>query len=124
MIFRRGIRNSVRISKLFSLLPFLLLLLTAQPGSVLAQAPARSNRKVAVRVEPKYPDFLRYGHFQAHVVAAVTVLPNGNVSNVEIKSGNPMFAQYASEALMKWKYVPAPAQTIEEVTFNFNSTGR
>src|SRR3954453_14357729 len=120
----REIRNALQIVKIFPLLAFVLLLGTIQPTSVLAQAPAKNSRKVAQRVEPKYPDFLRYGHFQARVVADVTVLPNGNVSNVEIKSGNPMFAQYASEALTKWKYVPGPEKTVEEVTINFNSSGR
>jgi TonB family protein len=53
-----------------------------------------------------------------------TVLPNGNVSKVEIKGGNPMLSQYASQAVMRWKYAPAPAQTVEEVTFNFNPSNR
>jgi len=120
----RGIRNSLQIVKVLPLLTFVFLLVPVQPVSVLAQAPAKNSRKVTQRVEPKYPDFLRYGHFQARVVADVTVLPNGNVSGVEIKSGNPMFAQYASEALMKWKYVPGPEKTVEEVTINFNSSSR
>ncbi len=113
-------RTLARSARLFPLLA-LLLLAPIQLSSLFAQAPAKISRKIVQRVEPKYPDFLRYGHFQARVVADATVLPNGNVSNVEIKSGNPMFAQYASEAIMKWKYAPGPAQTVEEVTFNFNS---
>ncbi len=113
-------RTLARSARLFPLLA-LLLLAPIQLSSLFAQEPAKISRKIVQRVEPKYPDFLRYGHFQARVVADATVLPNGNVSNVEIKSGNPMFAQYASEAIMKWKYAPGPAQTVEEVTFNFNS---
>jgi len=117
-----GIRNSFRIDKLLSLLAFLLLLVIVHPGSVLAQAPAKTVRKVVVRVEPDYPDFFRNGHFEARVIAEATVLPNGSVSNVEIKGGNPMFARYAEKALMKWKYAPAPVQTVEQVTFNFSMT--
>jgi TonB family protein len=114
----RAIRDFVRIDKLLSLFALILLLLPVQPGYVFAQAP---GRKVLVRVEPEYPDFFRNGHFQARVVAEATVLANGNVSNVEIKGGNPMFAQFATKALRKWKYAPAPAQTVEPVVFNFNS---
>ena len=118
---RRAICNLIRIDKPLSLVALILLLLPVQPGYVLAQAPANNGRKVLVRVEPEYPDFFRNGHFKARIVAEATVLPNGNVSSVEIKGGNPMFAQFATKALRKWKYAPAPAQTVEQVVFNFNS---
>jgi len=117
----RGIRRLVRPEKLF-LVALMLLLLPVYPSSLVAQAPVKTARKVVVRVEPDYPDFFRNGHFEARVIAEATVLPNGNVSSVEIKGGNPMFARYAEKALMKWKYVPGPAQTVEQVVFNFSMT--
>ena len=116
--FHRRCCKVIWRTKSFWLLACVLLLLPAQ--SALAQTPAKTGRKVVLRVEPEYPAFFKYGRFQAHVIAHVTVLPNGNVSRVDIKSGNPMFAEYATKALMKWKYAPAPAQTVEEVAFNFN----
>ncbi len=88
----------------------------SNPAHVLAQAPAKNARKVLVRVEPEYPDFFRNGHFEGRVVAEATVLPNGNVSSVDIKGGNPMFAEFATKALMKWKYAPGPEQTVEQVS--------
>lgn len=81
-------------------------------------------RKVVTRVEPQYPDFFRSGHFEGRIVAEATVQPNGSVSNVEIKAGNPMFASFASKALMKWKFAPGPDKTVEEVVFNFATTPR
>ncbi len=84
-----------------------------------SQSAAGTTRKVLVRVEPSYPDFFRNGHFEGRIVALATVLPNGSVSNVEIKSGNPMLATYASKALMKWQYTPGPDKTVEQVVFNF-----
>ena len=87
----------------------------------MAQAPPKNVRKVVKRVDPEYPEFFRNGHFQGRVVAEATVQPNGDVSSVEIKGGNPMFANYVAKALKKWRYVPGPAQTVEEVTFNFSS---
>ena len=50
--------------------------------------------------------------------------PNGSVTNVEIKAGNPMLATFAAKALMKWKYAPGPDKTVEEVVFNFRSNPR
>lgn len=57
-------------------------------------------------------------------MAEATVNANGSVSSVEIKGGNPMFAEYVVKALMKWKYAPAPTQTVELVNFNFTVTPR
>ena len=75
-------------------------------------------------VEPEYPSVLKNGHFEGQVRLEATVLPSGAVSHVEPKGGNPMLSQYASQAVMKWKYAPGPAQTTEEVVFNFNSSIR
>jgi outer membrane biosynthesis protein TonB len=103
---------------------FILVLSPAHPDSALAQASVRMARKVLTQVSPEYPDFFRNGHFEGRIVAEATVLANGSVSSVEIKAGNPMFATFASKALMKWKYAPGPDKTVEEVIFNFNSTPR
>lgn len=74
--------------------------------------------------DPEYPAVLKNGHFEGQVRIDATVFPNGTVSKVEIKGGNPILAQYASQAVMRWKYAPASAQTVEEVTFNFNPNSR
>jgi len=79
----------------------------------------RPHRKVLVKVDPEYPEFLRSGRYEGYVVLEATVQPNGTVSNVEIKRGNPMLAQYATKAVQKWKYAPGPNQTVEEVSFHF-----
>lgn len=120
----RALRNFARIDKRFVIAALMLLVLSVQSQHALAQAPAKTARKVVVRVEPEYPDFFRNGHFEARVIAAATVLPNGNVSSVEIKGGNPMFAEFATKALMRWKYAPGPAQTMEQVIFNFSTSRR
>ena len=82
------------------------------------------HRKVLVMFEPEYPAVLKNGHFEGQVRLEATVQPNGNVSKVEPKGGNPMLSQYASQAVMKWKYAPGSAQTLEEVVFVFNSNER
>jgi outer membrane biosynthesis protein TonB len=99
----------------------MLVLSPTHPDSASAQSRGKAPREVLTRVNPEYPDFFRNGHFEGRIVAEATVLPNGSVSSVEIKAGNPMFASFASKALMKWKYAPGPDKTVEEVIFNFNS---
>jgi TonB family protein len=89
---------------------------------VAAQDTAKTKRKVLVMTEPAYPYVLRNAHFEGQVRLAATVLPNGTVTKVECKGGNPMLAQYASQAVMHWKYAPGPAQTVEEAVFVFNAS--
>jgi TonB family protein len=118
----RALCSIAQIDKIFSLFALMLVLFQVQASFVHAQTAGKETRKIVQRVEPEYPDFFRNGHFQGRVLAEATVLPNGSVSHVEIKSGNPMFAEFASKALMKWKYAPAPTQTVEEVSFHFSTT--
>jgi TonB family protein len=88
--------------------------------SLHAQNAPKAHRKVVTMVEPEYPAILKQGHFQGQVRLIATVEANGNVSKVEIKGGNPMLSEYASKAVAKWKYAPGPAETVEDVVFNFN----
>jgi TonB family protein len=114
----KGFRNSLLLAAA------LLLGLTAgfaPRASAQDPAPAKPHRKVLVMTEPDYPYVLKNGHFEGQVRLAVTVLPNGNVSKVECKGGNPMLAQYASMAVTHWKFAPGPAQTVEEAVFLFNA---
>lgn len=83
-----------------------------------------AHRKVIVMLEPEYPAVLKNGRFEGQVRLDATVLANGTVSKVEVKGGNPMLCQYAAQAVMRWKYAPGPAQTVEEVVFNFDATTR
>ena len=100
-------------------------LLGLLPGCVphlIAQDATKTPRKVLVSYQPQYPDILEKGHFEGTVRLAVSVQANGNVSKVEIKGGNPMLARYATEAVAKWKFAPAPAATLEEVSFHFSTS--
>ncbi len=107
------------------LLALSLLCAIASPSAWLAaQNSGKTHRKVVMMVEPEYPAVLKNGHFEGQVRLEATVQPNGTVSHVEVKGGNPMLSQYASQAVMKWKYAPGSAQTTEEVVFNFNANAR
>src|SRR5579872_6903528 len=86
------------------------------PAHLTAQA-AKVKRKVVMSVQPDYPYILRNAHFEGQVKLEATVQPNGSVTKVDIKGGNPMLSQYAQQAVLRWKYAPGPAQTVEEVVF-------
>jgi TonB family protein len=86
-----------------------------------AEPASKAKRKVLVSLQPPYPALLREGRFEGQVRIAATVLANGSVSKVETLGGNPMLSQFAEAAVKNWKYAPGPAQTVEEVVFNFGS---
>jgi TonB family protein len=118
------IRSSywLRTKSCLTSLALLLCLTGGLAPRVVAQETAKIKRKVLVMTEPDYPYVLRNAHFEGQVRLAATVLPNGTVTKVECKGGNPMLAQYASQAVMHWKYAPGPAQTVEEAVFVFNAS--
>jgi TonB family protein len=125
---RRGGRVATSVGRKLSLALLMVCLVQVLTHSALAQSapnaqnPPKSKRKVLVMVQPDYPYILRNGHFEGQVRLEATVQPNGSVSKVEPKGGNPMLSQYAQLAVTKWKYAPGPAQTVEEVVFVFNPT--
>jgi TonB family protein len=99
----------------------LLFCLTSAPLRLPAQTSIKSGRKVLTEVQADYPSYLKSIHIEGQVRLDVIVLANGNVSKVEIRGGNPILAENAAKAVMKWKYVPAEKETVEEVKFNFSS---
>jgi len=89
--------------------------------SLLAQtATEKSTRKVIATVKPQYPAALQHAQIGGLVRLSATVLPNGTVSKVQIRGGNPILAESAVAAVMKWKYAPAPTETSEEISLSFS----
>jgi len=86
---------------------------------VLAQKVTKSERKVLVSVKPDYSELLRHAQIGGLVRLRVTVSADGKVNQVEVLGGNPILSESASAAVMKWKYAPAPGQTVEEVSISF-----
>jgi TonB family protein len=86
-----------------------------------AQSPEHSSRKVIQTEKPGYPAVLKSKGIGGVVHLAATVLANGTVSHVGILGGNPILAETAAKAVMKWKYIPAAATSEESVTFDFNA---
>ena len=73
-----------------------------------------------VSVKPEYSDLLRHAQIGGLVRLKATVSAEGKVSNVDIVGGNPILAESAVTAVMTWKYVPAAAQTVEEISISFS----
>ncbi|MGA2920414.1 MAG: energy transducer TonB [Candidatus Sulfotelmatobacter sp.] len=88
--------------------------------ALLAQKAPKSDRKVLVSVKPEYSELLKHAQIGGLVRLKVTVSADGKVSNVDIVGGNPILAESASAAVMKWKFIPAPSQTVEDISISFS----
>lgn len=89
------------------------------PSPSFAQKPQKTGRAVITTVKPEYPVTLQHAQIGGLVRLSATVLPDGTVSKVQIRGGNPILAESAVAAVMKWKYAPGPVETSEEVSLSF-----
>ncbi len=99
---------------------FLLTLFVAVGSSSFLNAQEPGHRKIVVRVNPEYPDTLRLAQIGGLVRLNATVSANGTVTQVEVRGGNPILAEKAQQAVMKWKFAPAASQTVEEIRLSFS----
>jgi len=116
----RPVERCLDVAPVRPILAVLLILTTSLVPGLFAQKVEKTGRKVIVTVKPEYPETLQRAQIGGLVRLSVTVTPNGTVSKVQIRGGNPILAECASNAVMKWKYVPAAAETDEEVSINFS----
>ena len=83
--------------------------------------PARAgdDRAVKSRVAPVYPELAKRMKISGEVKVAATVDADGKVTDVKEVSGNHMLAVAAEDAVRKWRFVPAPAESMVTVEINF-----
>jgi TonB family protein len=115
----RSTRN-VSHSLAWATLLLALLLTSAFVPASRAQKVSLSDRRVLVSVKPDYPEILKRAQVGGLVRLKATVLPSGTVNKVDVLGGNPILAENAVTAVMKWKFAPAASQTVEEISLSFS----
>ena len=116
---RRADRGFGRTSLCLNLALLVIATTVWTPG-LMAQTPEKSNRKIVSTVKPEYPAALQHAQIGGLVRLVATVLANGTVSKVQIRGGNPVLAECAATAVMKWRYAPSDKETNEEVSVSFS----
>ncbi len=58
------------------------------------------------RVQPEYPPVARAAHMSGEVVLHAIIARDGTIRDLEVISGNPLFAQSARAAVREWRYRP------------------
>jgi TonB family protein len=82
-------------------------------------ARAADGRAVKTRIAPAYPEIAKRMRISGIVRLAVTVDPEGKVTDVKPLSGNTMLSTAAAEAVRRWRFEPGSEST-EEIALNFS----
>jgi TonB family protein len=95
----------------------------AQPTKAFV-SPSVASGLLMRRIPPVYPSTAQGQHIQGDVVLKVNTDKQGNVTDIEMVSGDPALAPAAIEAVRKWKYHPfalhgvlLPMETLVSVSF-------
>lgn len=97
-------------------------------GGSLAAAPragAQENssdtakRKIRTKTLPEYPGLAKQMNVAGKVKIEATISPDGRVTSTKVIGGSPLLVGAALDALKKWRYEPAPKESIEVVEFDF-----
>ena len=79
---------------------------------------------IVSKVAPHYPPEAKDQHIQGVVLLRAIIDKEGNVSNLELISGDPTLAEAAIEAVKQWKYKPFllngdPVEVETQIQVNF-----
>ena len=86
-----------------------------------ASAEDDSARKVNSKVSPMYPELARRMILSGTVKVEVVIGQNGVVTSTKVIGGHPVLVEPALDAVKKWRYEPATAETTATVDFHFNN---
>jgi periplasmic protein TonB len=90
------------------------------PAPAPAPASDTAKRKVKSKVLPTYPPLARQMGITGKVKVEVTISAEGKVTGSKIVGGSPVLVDAAIDALKKWRFEPAPKDTMEVIEFEFN----
>ena len=102
-----------------SLAALLLVLTMGMAAAQNAPVTSPSERKVATRVAPVYPELAKKMHIRGIVRVEAVVKPNGAVKATRVLGGNPVLIEAAKDAVTKWKFETAQSETTEVVQLSF-----
>src|SRR5205807_10219381 len=58
------------------------------------------------RTEPRYPEIAKHAGIQGEVVLTAIISKTGKIESLQLKSGHPLLAQAALDAVRRWQYRP------------------
>jgi len=97
----------------------ILVVLTLTASAQTASGTSASDRKIASRVTPVYPELAKKMHIHGAVRVEAIVRPNGTVKSTRVLGGNPVLVESAQDAVSKWKFEAGQSETTEVVQLAF-----
>jgi len=85
-----------------------------------SQSSGADVRRVVRRTQPSYPEIAKRMNLAGKVKVLATVAPDGTVKSVQPMGGSPVLIQAASDAVYKWKFAPASAESKEPIELHFD----
>lgn len=101
------------------LLLFLCSFLTSRPAQTQESA-SDNSRKLLKKVDPAYPEMAKRVNLTGTVKVYAVVATDGSVKTVEPLGGSPVLVQASEEAIKKWKFAPAAAESKELIELHFH----
>jgi TonB family protein len=99
----------------------LFLLISCLVAAGMGQSQASSaERRVVRKALPSYPEIAKRMNLTGTVKVLATVAPDGTVKSVQPMGGSPVLIQAAEDAVYKWKFVPASAESKEPIELRFD----
>ena len=89
--------------------------------SGMAQKQSHGERKIVSKVDAVYPDLAKRMRVGGVVKVEVVVRANGNVKSTRVLGGNPVLIESATDAVRKWKFEAASAETTEVLQLTFEN---
>src|SRR5690349_10213327 len=108
----RSVRNLVLL-----LLVLISLTATFQTAGIAQDA---VDRKVKSKVSPAYPEIARKMGLTGTVKLQLVVAPNGTVKETKVIGGHPILVNAAVDAVKKWRFETAGAESTGTVEFRFD----
>ena len=108
--------RSVRSALLF----FLILATVSGSFPPAGFAQSAIDRKVKSKVSPVYPDIARKMNITGNVKLQLVVSPSGEVKETKVIGGHPILVNAAVDAVKKWRFETASAESTGPVEFRFD----
>lgn len=77
------------------------------------------SKRLKSKVSPVYPEIARKMNLSGTVKLSVVVATNGAVKTTTAVGGHPILVNAAEDAVKKWKFQPASAESIGTVEIRF-----
>ncbi len=104
----------------FAVLVFLLSLCMGPARTAQGQSSAPEGRHIVRKTLPVYPDIAKKMNLAGTVKVQATIAPDGTVKNVQPVGGSPVLIQAAQDAVYKWKFAAASAESKELIELRFD----